>query len=143
MKKLLACLILSISLFTACSSELYPGQPIPASKQIATTASGLKYVDLQEGVGAEPKAGQIVVVHYTGWLTTGAQFDTSVGQSPLSFRLGAGQVIKGWDEGLATMKIGGKRKLIVPPELGYGAKADGQIPANATLIFDIELLNAN
>ena len=143
MKKLLACLILSISLFTACSSELYPGQPLPAGKQITTTASGLKYIDLLEGDGAAPKAGQTVVVHYTGWLTTGMQFDTSVGQPPYSFRLGTGQVIKGWDEGLATMKIGGKRKLIVSPELGYGAKGNGPIPANATLIFDVELLNAN
>lgn len=143
MKRLIACLILSIGLFTACASEPYPGQPIPAGKQIATTASGLKYVDLQEGIGAQPKTGQTVVVHYTGWLTTGVQFESSVGQTPLSFRLGTGQVIKGWDEGLATMKIGGKRKLIIPPELGYGSKADGPIPGNATLIFDVELLNAN
>jgi peptidylprolyl isomerase len=106
-----------------------------------TTPSGLKYEELQEGTGALPKAGQTVVVHYTGWLTNGTKFDSSVDRgTPFRFKLGAGQVIKGWDEGLATMKIGGKRKLLIPPTLGYGSRGVGPIPANSELIFDVELL---
>lgn len=109
-----------------------------------TTGSGLRYVDLQEGQGAEAKSGQTVSVHYTGWLENGTKFDSSHDRnSPFSFRLGAGQVIRGWDEGVAGMKIGGKRKLIIPPDLGYGARgAGGVIPGNATLIFEVELLGA-
>jgi FKBP-type peptidyl-prolyl cis-trans isomerase len=109
--------------------------------QEITTPSGLKYVDTQVGEGQEAKAGQTVNVHYTGWLVNGTKFDSSVGRGPFSFKLGAGQVIRGWDEGVAGMKIGGKRKLTIPPDLGYGARgAGGVIPANATLIFDVELL---
>ena len=103
---------------------------------------GLEYSDIKVGTGAEAKAGQTVSVHYTGWLTSGKKFDSSVDRGqPFQFRLGAGQVIKGWDEGVAGMKVGGKRQLRIPPELGYGARgAGGVIPPNATLIFDVELL---
>ena len=109
---------------------------------VVTTPSGLKYTDLTEGEGATPQAGQTVVVHYTGTLENGKKFDSSRDRNqPFSFQLGVGQVIKGWDEGLSTMKVGGRRKLIIPPELGYGARgAGGVIPPNATLIFDVELL---
>jgi len=107
-----------------------------------TTNSGLKYEELQEGSGTEAKAGNMVHVHYTGWLTDGTKFDSSVDRgSPFSFKLGAGKVIKGWDEGVAGMKIGGKRKLTIPAQLGYGARgAGGVIPPNAELIFEVELL---
>ncbi|MBN3881090.1 MULTISPECIES: FKBP-type peptidyl-prolyl cis-trans isomerase [unclassified Nostoc] len=107
-----------------------------------TTPSGLKYVELKEGTGATPKPGQTVEVHYVGTLENGTQFDSSRDRGqPFSFKIGAGQVIKGWDEGLSTMKVGGRRQLIIPSELGYGARgAGGVIPPNATLIFDVELL---
>ena len=105
-----------------------------------TTKSGLKYVDVKVGAGAEAKAGDKVTVHYTGRLKDGTQFDSSVGKKPFTFTIDAREVIKGWDEGVAGMKEGGKRKLIIPPELGYGARGSGPIPANAQLIFDVELL---
>lgn len=107
-----------------------------------TTPSGLKYVELKEGTGATPKPGQTVEVHYVGTLEDGTQFDSSRDRGqPFSFKIGAGQVIKGWDEGLSTMKVGGRRQLIIPPELGYGSRgAGGVIPPNATLHFDVELL---
>ncbi|MFH7024592.1 MAG: FKBP-type peptidyl-prolyl cis-trans isomerase [Heteroscytonema crispum UTEX LB 1556] len=112
------------------------------AKKTITTASGLKYVELKVGTGATPKPGQIVLVHYTGTLENGTKFDSSRDRGvPFDFPLGTGQVIKGWDEGLSTMKVGGRRQLIIPPELGYGANgAGGVIPPNATLIFDVELL---
>ncbi|MEY4527372.1 MAG: Peptidyl-prolyl cis-trans isomerase [Nitrospirota bacterium] len=107
-----------------------------------TTSSGLQYIDQVVGTGETAKAGQTVSVHYTGWLTNGKKFDSSVDRGqPFSFRLGVGQVIKGWDEGVQGMKIGGKRKLTIPSNLGYGARgAGGLIPPHATLVFDVELL---
>jgi FKBP-type peptidyl-prolyl cis-trans isomerase FkpA len=106
------------------------------------TGSGLQYDDLVEGNGQMAKSGDTVHVHYTGWLTDGTKFDSSLDRGkPFSFKLGKGQVIKGWDEGVAGMKIGGKRKLTIPSELGYGSRgAGGVIPPNAVLVFDVELL---
>jgi len=109
------------------------------------TPSGLKYIDTEVGTGDSPTTGQTVKVHYTGTLTDGKKFDSSVDRGqPFSFKIGVGQVIKGWDEGVATMKVGGKRTLIIPPDLGYGERgAGGVIPGNATLLFDVELLGIN
>lgn len=107
-----------------------------------STATGLQYEDMQVGTGESPKAGQTVIVHYTGWLTDGSKFDSSVDRGqPFEFSIGRGQVIKGWDEGVMSMKVGGKRKLTIPADLGYGARgAGGVIPPNATLIFEVDLL---
>ncbi|MBA3812916.1 MAG: FKBP-type peptidyl-prolyl cis-trans isomerase [Alphaproteobacteria bacterium] len=107
-----------------------------------TNPSGLAYEDIKVGEGATPQKGQKVTVHYTGWLQDKTKFDSSVDRGePFTFTLGKGEVIPGWDEGVATMKVGGKRKLTIPPELAYGVRgAPGAIPANATLIFDVELL---
>ena len=106
------------------------------------TTSGLQIEKLVEGTGASPKTGDRVTVHYTGWLTNGTKFDSSVDRGqPFVFTIGRGQVIGGWDQGVATMKVGDKVRLTIPPELGYGARgAGGVIPPNATLIFDVELL---
>ncbi|MTW17476.1 FKBP-type peptidyl-prolyl cis-trans isomerase [Rhodoplanes serenus] len=112
-----------------------------------TTPSGLIITDITVGTGATPRQGQTCVMHYTGWLyengTKGKKFDSSVDRGrPFEFPLGMGRVIKGWDEGVATMKVGGKRTLVIPPELGYGARgAGGVIPPNATLMFEVELLD--
>jgi peptidylprolyl isomerase len=107
-----------------------------------TTESGLQYEDLVEGTGQSPARGQTAVVHYTGWLLDGRKFDSSVDRrQPFEFHVGVGEVIKGWDEGVASMKVGGKRRLTIPPELAYGARgAGGVIPPNATLLFEVELL---
>jgi len=112
-------------------------------KDAVTTASGLQYIELEEGTGATPQTGQTVEVHYTGTLTDGTKFDSSRDRNQtFKFKIGTGQVIKGWDEGVITMKVGGQRKLTIPPELGYGARgAGGVIPPNSTLIFDVELIS--
>ncbi|MEB3702275.1 FKBP-type peptidyl-prolyl cis-trans isomerase [Candidatus Bealeia paramacronuclearis] len=127
---------------------LYGGQTAMAcdhtTAEMHTTASGLQYQDLKVGTGAEPQKGQKVVVHYTGWLeSNNEKFDSSVDRGqPFSFTLGQGMVIQGWDEGVASMKVGGARRLTIPANLGYGARgAGGVIPPNATLVFDVELLD--
>jgi peptidylprolyl isomerase len=130
------------AIFTSASVVFTPARAQP----VMTTPDGLQIIDLKVGTGASPKKGQTVVVHYTGWLYTdgkkGAKFDSSVDRGqPFEFPIGQQQVIPGWDEGVATMKVGGKRTLIIPSELAYGSNgAGGVIPPNATLIFDVELL---
>lgn len=118
----------------------YPGES--TTNEMQTLKSGLKYIDMIDGTGVSPETGKNVTVHYTGYLTSGKKFDSSVDRNrPFTFVIGYGQVIKGWDEGVAGMKVGGKRKLIIPAELGYGTRgAGGIIPPNAELIFDVELL---
>ncbi|NWJ47254.1 MAG: FKBP-type peptidyl-prolyl cis-trans isomerase [Chloroflexi bacterium] len=112
-----------------------------ATPELTKSATGLKYYDTVVGKGTQPKVGQTVSVHYSGYLTNGTKFDSSVDRGqPFKFVLGVGQVIQGWDEGVATMKVGGKRRLIIPPQLGYGPSGSGPIPPNAELIFDVELL---
>jgi peptidylprolyl isomerase len=132
------------ALFVALSLIAFAGASHAQTKPV-TTPSGLQYIDTKVGTGAVG-AGKTATVHYTGWLwqngKKGAKFDSSVDRGqPFSFPVGGGQVIKGWDEGVASMKVGGKRTLIIPPSLGYGARgAGGVIPPNATLMFDVELL---
>ena len=119
-----------------------------SSAKPVTTSSGLQIIDTKPGTGAAPRTGQTVSVHYTGWLyvngAKGKKFDSSVDRNePLEFAVGTGRVIRGWDEGVGSMKVGGKRTLIIPPEMGYGSRgAGGVIPPNATLVFDVELLKA-
>jgi FKBP-type peptidyl-prolyl cis-trans isomerase len=134
------------ALVAACAQSQAPsggGGSSASGGQEVTTASGLKYTDTKVGTGAEAKAGQTAVVHYTGYLTNGTKFDSSKDRGqPFSFPLGGGRVIKGWDEGVQGMKVGGTRKLTIPANLGYGAQgAGGVIPPNATLVFDVELLD--
>ena len=133
----------------ALAVALTASLPTAASAQVGTTVttpSGMKMTDTVVGTGATPRRGQTCVMHYTGWLyengAKGKKFDSSVDRGqPFDFQLGAGQVIRGWDEGVAGMKVGGKRELTIPPELGYGSRgAGGVIPPNATLIFEVELL---
>jgi peptidylprolyl isomerase len=141
----------ALAIVTALAGVFTVGAPTTAAAQAVgttmTTPSGLKITDSKIGTGATPKPGQICVMHYTGWLyqngAKGQKFDSSVDRGqPFEFSIGKRQVIGGWDEGVATMKVGGKRTLIIPPELGYGARgAGGVIPPNATLIFDVELLD--
>jgi FKBP-type peptidyl-prolyl cis-trans isomerase len=134
-KALVGILFLIMLLSVACS---YQGR----KPGYVTTASGLQYLDIKVGNGVVPKAGQMVEVHYTGWLTDGKKFDSSRdGGTPFRFPFGQGMVIKGWDEGLSTMKVGGVRKLIIPPALGYGERGAGDlIPPSSTLVFEVELL---
>ena len=139
--------LMLVAAFLAASGSLWAWASDPQDKdkkdeKVITTKSGLKYVELKEGTGDEAKAGQTVEVHYTGWLKDGTKFDSSKDRNkPFEFKLGAGKVIKGWDEGVAGMKVGGTRKLIVPPELGYGKRGyPGAIPPDAELTFEVELL---
>jgi len=135
---------LAAALVTACTQSQASGGGSSGGGQEVTTASGLKYTDTKVGSGAEAKAGQTAVVHYTGWLTNGTKFDSSKDRGqPFSFPLGGGRVIKGWDEGVQGMKVGGTRKLTIPSNLGYGAQGTpgGPIPPNATLVFEVELLD--
>ncbi len=136
----LVILLMMFILFTDSSSQAQT-----KDEKTQTTSTGLKYVDNVVGTGASPKKGQIVKVHYTGWLENGTKFDSSVDRGqPFQFVIGVGQVIKGWDEGVSTMKVGGKRKLTIPSQLAYGSRGAGSlIPPNATLIFDVELLGIN
>jgi peptidylprolyl isomerase len=138
--------VIAMTAVTLTSATFAPAAAQTAGKAM-TTPSGLQIVDTKAGTGASPKTGQICVMHYTGWLyengAKGKKFDSSVDRGqPFEFPIGTHRVIAGWDEGVATMKVGGKRTLIIPPELGYGARgAGGVIPPNATLMFDVELLD--
>jgi peptidylprolyl isomerase len=147
-KVLIAALLLVAMVIPACAQkESTPPAKAPAAaapkEATVKTASGLEYVDLVPGTGPSPTAGKGVKVHYTGWLTDGKKFDSSVDRGePFVFTVGVGQVIPGWDEGVLAMKVGGKRKFTIPANLGYGARgAGGVIPPNATLIFEVELLD--
>jgi len=137
---------LAITLIASVSTFVSTTASAQTAGKSMTTASGLQTIDSVVGTGASPKPGQICVMHYTGWLyengQKGKKFDSSVDRNePFEFPIGKGRVIAGWDEGVATMKVGGKRTLIIPPQLGYGARgAGGVIPPNATLMFDVELL---
>jgi FKBP-type peptidyl-prolyl cis-trans isomerase len=131
--------------FVLCGIGIITGVSM-SEAEVKTLPSGLKVEEVKVGEGKEALSGKTVVVHYTGWLwkdnAKGTQFDSSVGRGPFNFPLGAGMVIKGWDEGVAGMKVGGKRTLIIPSALGYGARgAGGVIPPNADLVFDVELLD--
>lgn len=131
-----------------CVLPLACGGPTTAAKKsdkAVVAESGLQYEDLKEGTGPAAKEGDVVEMEYTGWLTNGKKFDSSVGREPFSFHLGEGEVIKGWDKGIVGMKKGGKRKLWIPPNLAYGAAGagNGAIPPNAELIFEVELLKIN
>jgi peptidylprolyl isomerase len=140
--RILTCALAAIALAAMPAS----GDEKKGESKMQKTPSGLQYEDVKVGTGAQPKTGQTCVMHYTGWLweneAKGKKFDSSVDRGkPFEFPLGQGQVIKGWDEGVATMKVGGKRNLLIPPTLGYGARgAGGVIPPNATLLFEVELL---
>ncbi len=143
---LTAALAISLVVGTA-GRAANPGQADEGkSKKWTKTRSGLQYLDDKEGTGESPKSGRTCVMHYTGWLwendAKGKKFDSSVDRGePFEFTIGVGQVIKGWDEGVATMKVGGKRQLLIPPDLGYGRRGAGRvIPPNATLLFEVELL---
>ncbi|RPH95922.1 FKBP-type peptidyl-prolyl cis-trans isomerase [candidate division KSB1 bacterium] len=144
MKRIIA-VLLGVSLLVLAASCGGGGKKAGegALGDTVTTASGLKYVDIKAGSGASPQPGQTAEVHYTGWLTDGKKFDSSKDRNqPFSFQIGQGRVIKGWDEGVASMKVGGVRKLIIPPQLGYGERGAGNvIPPHSVLIFEVELLN--
>lgn len=142
MRALTQCVVLSV-VIVGFSVSGFSSPALAEEEQPTVTASGLQYVDLVKGTGREAHVGETASVHYTGWLKDGTKFDSSVDRGqPFQFRLGAGRVIKGWDEGVVGMNIGSKRKLTIPPHLGYGARGAGRvIPPNATLIFDVELLD--
>jgi FKBP-type peptidyl-prolyl cis-trans isomerase len=136
----------SLSLaFSGCAQSISDAKNDTSDEKVTTTSSGLKYVDLKEGTGAVAQTGKYVEVNYTGWLKTGKKFDSSYDRKkPYSFKLGAGMVIKGWDEGVVGMKVGGQRKLLIPPELAYGSEGRGMvIPPNAPLVFEVELLKVD
>ena len=147
MRQQLIVLMVTLTLFAAGAAlaQTNTASPTKVTGPGTTTASGLAYWDIKVGTGATAVNGKPVRVHYTGWLTNGNKFDSSVDRGePFVFNLGAGEVIRGWDEGVAGMKVGGKRQLKIPPALGYGARgAGGVIPPNATLIFDVELLGVS
>lgn len=134
-----------VAVLLCMSALVFPGEKPAGEKesgQVMTTESGVQYVDLVVGTGRQAEVGDTAAVHYTGWPADGTKFDSSLDREEhFSFRVGAGQVIKGWDDGVLGMKVGGKRKLIIPPQLGYGARgAGGVIPPHATLTFEVDLL---
>lgn len=142
--------LIALALIASIALPLSPASAQDAAASAAATpaAMGLQKIDSKVGTGKEAVDGSTVTVHYSGWLYSpkapkqrGAGFDSSVGRAPFTFPLGAGKVIKGWDQGVAGMKVGGKRTLIIPADLAYGARAVGPLPANANLIFDVELLD--
>ena len=150
--RILAAVAVGIA-FTACTPEA-PVAPAPTIEEttfasslnitlssMTKTTSGLYYQDTQAGGGVAAANGNQLTVHYTGYLSNGTSFDTSIGKSPFPFTLGAGAVIKGWDEGLVGVKVGGTRKLVIPPSLGYGASAQPSIPANSILVFTVQLVS--
>ena len=138
MKFNLVALIVLTIIVSGCSHS----GPSKVNGPGTTTASGLQYWDITTGSGAAAVPGKVVKVHYTGWLTDGTKFDSSLDRNQaFEFALGAGRVIKGWDEGVAGMRVGGKRQLRIPPDLAYGSRGVGPIPPNSTLIFDVELLD--
>jgi peptidylprolyl isomerase len=139
---IVALLAAAVLILTAACTDPQNGKAAQAEGKEIVTPTGLKYLDLKVGEGPEATSGNVVEVHYTGRLENGTKFDSSLDrQEPYTFRLGAGEVIEGWDQGVAGMKVGGKRKLIIPPDLGYGNEGAGEaIPPGATLIFEVELL---
>jgi len=140
--KIIIAIIIGVIIVTLKMQEGSEPTGTKSTESFITTSSGLRFEDVVVGAGETPKQGQKVVVHYTGTLTNGKKFDSSKDRgTPFKFTLGVGQVIKGWDEGLSTMKVGGKRNLVIPSQLAYGPRAVGDvIPANATLNFEVELL---
>jgi FKBP-type peptidyl-prolyl cis-trans isomerase len=152
MKKHSILVLFALAGVLSLSAQTTPKKPVHTTRRPASgptkvtgegvkTSSGLQYWDIKAGTGQEAKTGSKVKVHYTGWLTSGKKFDSSVGSAPFDFTLGQGEVIKGWDEGVAGMQVGGKRQLKIPPDLAYGE--DGhppQVPPNSTLIFDVTLV---
>ena len=138
-------ILLPIALAAACGG----GDDSPSSPTSPSTPSApFSQTDLRVGTGAEAASGRTLTVNYSGWLydpsqaeSKGQRFDTSIGRAPFAFQLGAGRVIRGWDQGLVGMRVGGQRRLVIPPDLGYGSQGNGPIPPNATLVFDVELLD--